>query len=121
MEVSGRNRGLSFSFLVMGPLLLLAACASDPVEPPKKDFGRPLPEGAPALVKVSLDEWPDLRPVFSDRKGALIALEESLQYFQKPSSREWFPYATADRSITHEEQVETLTRLKDALQRAQNP
>jgi len=97
-------------------LLVLGACSTpEPAAEEEKDFARPLPEGSPALVRCDPSEIPDFRPVFKDRERALEALNESLAYFGKPSSKTWFPYSTADREITHEDQVLTLEKLEEAL------
>lgn len=122
MIVSVRDRaGAAAKPAVFAALFLAASCATGESAPPAKDFARPLPEGAPALVRIDPGEWPDLRSTFTDRQGALAALEQSVEYFKKPSSRKWFPYATADRRITHADQVRTLELLKKAIERSGSP
>ena len=56
-----------------------------------------------------------MRAAFTDREQTLAALDESLAYFAKPSSHQWFPYQTNDRSITHADQIRTLEVLREAL------
>ena len=103
-------------------LLMLGACASDPeVVEEGKDFARPLPEGVPALERVTDPaQIPDMRPTFVQRDRALEALDESLAYFSKPSSTQWFPHPTNDRDITHGDQIRTLEVLRDALVRSES-
>lgn len=101
--------------------VLAGGCATGEEEAAGKDYARPLPEGAPALVRVGLEEVPDLGPLFKRREGALEALDQSLEYFAKPSSKTWFPYSTADREITHEDQVATLEALRSILEVSRSP
>lgn len=96
-------------------LLVVAGCKSEP-EPEKKDFGRALPEGAPALERVTdLSELPDLTQLHARKAGMLAALAESRAYFEKPSSQDHFPYQTADRAISHADMVATLATLEEVL------
>ena len=102
--------------------LTLGGCASTEEGPEEeKDFSRPLPEGAPALERVGRADWPDLRSAYDQRETLLMSLQESLAYFQKPSSQQWFPYETADRTVTHQDQVRTLELLHELLGKARTP
>ena len=115
----GRPAGVRCTVLV---LFFLAGCSSPEPPRPEKEYARALPEGAPALVRVrDPAEIPDLRPTFSEREAALEALDQSLEYFAKPSSRKWFPYRTEDREITHETQVRTLETLREILLQSSTP
>lgn len=99
-------------------LLVNAACA----RPRKPDYTRPLPDGARALARIHDPAGiPDLRPLFGRREGALAALQKSLDYFAKPSSKNYFPYETDDRTIRHQDQVETLIALQQVLRSATSP
>jgi membrane-bound lytic murein transglycosylase A len=85
---------------------LLAACGG------KKDYTRPLPPGEVALVKITDPERiPDFRPAFANRVGLEASIDESLSYFDKPSSQEFYPYL----DITHDRARESLLRFKEVL------
>ncbi len=75
---------------------LASGCQSGPVE---KDYDRQLPPGAPALLRVSPEHWPDITIAFAQRDPALReAMERSLAWFDLPSTRQHFPV----QNITHE-------------------
>jgi membrane-bound lytic murein transglycosylase A len=90
--------------------VLLVACAQTrPPEPPEEtDYARPLPPGAPALVRT---EPVDCREAFERREGLREALERSIEYMGKPSSRRHFPMA----GITHARCVASLRAFADLL------
>ncbi|RMG15987.1 MAG: murein transglycosylase [Planctomycetota bacterium] len=80
--------------------------------PPQKDYQRPLPAGAWALRKLSpTDRKPNLRRALADRQGLLEALERSLAYLAKPSSRAFFPVS----GIRHGHLVRSLEVFRDLL------
>ena len=74
--------------------LLMSGCAKvripEPPPPPVKDYERPLPAGMPALRKITDPaRLPDFRAAFdADREGLLTALDLSLGWFAKPSSKD---------------------------------
>ncbi|MEM7261064.1 MAG: MltA domain-containing protein [Planctomycetota bacterium] len=104
---------LSFGLLCALVLLVTTGCRSTPVT---KDYSRPLPEGVPALVKVPSELFPDVRSLHRYADSAIEAIDESLDYFSKPSSKTHFPYRTDDRMIEHEDQVVGLETLRVLLE-----
>ncbi|HYC78570.1 MAG TPA: MltA domain-containing protein, partial [Planctomycetota bacterium] len=93
--------------------VLLSGCASDePVAKAEKDYGQPVQ--GPALVRALPHEYPDFRLVWSKDPAVLAAIDESIAYFNKPSSKRWFdpPYRTADGEVSHDAQVRTLHTLR---------
>ncbi|MGE3164789.1 MAG: MltA domain-containing protein [Planctomycetota bacterium] len=99
--------------------LLLVAALCSCARPLRPDYARTLPDGAHALARIDDPaRIPDLRPLFARRDGALAALDESLDYFAKPSSQKHFPYQAGDRTIRHEDQVQTLLLLRQILENA---
>lgn len=112
-DVPRRSRRGARTVLVVLVGLVAGACSSPPPVEEEKDWARPLPPGTPALERIA--DVPDMRPAFVDREQTIAALDESLAYFAKPSSQQWFPYQTDDRSITHADQVRTLELLREAL------
>ena len=98
-------------------VLLLAGCVNvqprsgpPPAPPPPvvKDYGRELPEGQTALVKVP---WPDLTGALHDRVALAEQVERSLNYLRKASSREFFPRS----GVSHERTEESLMAFRDLL------
>lgn len=82
--------------------------------PPEKDYARPLPPGALALRKIDPSQYPDFGHGFADRAGLEEAVEHSLAYLAKPSSRRYFPYG----EITHARAVASLRRFLEVLRSA---
>jgi membrane-bound lytic murein transglycosylase A len=89
--------------------LLLASCAS---APPLKDFNSPLPEGAPALIRV-LDEgeWPDLREGWTHRDQLLVAVERSIGWTGREHAKQFFPI----EGISQAQAEASLERFRDLL------
>ena len=75
-------------------------------EPPAAPrYDRPLPPGRQALRKLTDPrEIPDFTRACSDRAGLRQAIDYSLSYLSKPSSRKFFPSG----DITHKQAVESL-------------
>lgn len=94
----------------------LTACSRRRAEP---DYGRPLPEGAPALRKVTDPaRLPDLARAFAERDEALLqALARSEEWFKKPSTLQWFPI----EGITHEQAAASVHAARALLGRAASP
>ena len=91
-------------------LLPFAACAAP-------DYGRPLPPGAPALIKVSMnDPHPDFSEGFTHRDAILPALERSIAWTKKPSSKQFFPM----EGISFERACDSLVRFKQLLTECRN-
>lgn len=111
------SRGVVLPLLIVA-LSSLAGCSTKP----PIDYARPLPPGSPALFRVTdPNQYPDFSALFQDRASALVALDESLSYFDKPSSRDHFPYRTSDRAVTHQDQVESLLLLRRLLEESRDP
>ena len=117
MVRSRASGGAGLGSVVAGLLaMMVVSCSTPPETATGKDYARALPDGAPALVRVTDPaEFPDMKAAWDDRDATLAALDESLAYFAKPSSQLWFPYKTADREIAHAEQVQTLEALRAIL------
>jgi membrane-bound lytic murein transglycosylase A len=105
----GRSRTMSrFAALNLCLLtvLALASCEQpgpkfEPYQPPSaegKDYSRPLPPGQLALRKIDPSAYPDFGPGFAERAGLEEAIQHSLAWLRKPSSRKYFPYG----EISHE-------------------
>lgn len=70
-------------------LVLAAACSSPKREP---EWGRPLPDGARALLPLGPGEpHPDFASQWERRDELLAAVELTLPWFDKPSSKSFFP------------------------------
>ena len=79
-----------------------------------KNYDRPLPPGASALVKITDPAMiPDFTPACRDRRGLAVAVARSLNYLSKPSSRTFFPVA----DISHQRVVATLEDFRELLAR----
>lgn len=89
-------------------LLVVPACKTAP-----KDYGRPLPEGAPALLPLDPGEAP---PRFAHdyyaKAEMLPALEQSIEWTKKKSSAKHFPI----EGVTQERALKSLERFKQLLQ-----
>lgn len=121
--VQQKPRAVGGVFLALVATVLLATISCRHTTPQPDDrYTRALPDGAYALTRVTDPrELPNLRylaPIDADLIGAL---DQSISYFQKPSSQQHFPYELPDRTITHEVQVESLAALRSALLRVQSP
>jgi membrane-bound lytic murein transglycosylase A len=87
-------------------LASLSACKSAP------DYGRPLPEGAPALLPLGPDDkCPDFAPQWSERADILPALDNSIAWTRKPSSKQFFPI----EGVSLERMQSSLERFRSAL------
>jgi membrane-bound lytic murein transglycosylase A len=97
--------------------LLMSGCATAraPEQPPAavKDYYRPLPAGMPALRKITDPaRLPDFRPAFdADREALLTALDVSIAWFAKPSSKKYFPV----QDISHERAAASLAAFREIL------
>ena len=93
--------------LLLGTSLLAAACKT--IEP---DYGRSLPPGWPALIEVTdVTEWPNLSSDWRHREELLPALDRSIEWFGKESSKQFFPM----EGVTHERAFASLTRFRELL------
>ena len=83
--------GLSLSVVV-----LFAGCRTK-IEP-RIEYDRPLPPGQLALRKVTdPSRIPDFAPGWRDLDGLKTAIRNSLNYLNKPSSAQFFPYGDIKR------------------------
>ncbi len=87
---------------------LLAGCSSM-----DKDYSRPLPPGQMALEKITDPAlYPDFSQGWSDKESLIAAIDYSLAYYAKPSSKKYFPYL----DISHDRAVASLHAMKELLQ-----
>lgn len=76
---------------------------------PTKDYARQLPAGELALRKITdPSQIPDYTSALSDMDGLLEAINRSLNYMAKPSSKRFYPYG----GISHEHAIRSLQELK---------
>jgi membrane-bound lytic murein transglycosylase A len=80
------------------------------------EYDRPLAPGQLALRKITNPaEIPDFTTACYNLTNLSQAIDNSLDYLNKPSSRQFYPYA----DITHEQVVKSLTAFKDLLKSGQ--
>lgn len=96
-------------------LLILAGCATEkstvePIEATGPDYSRPLPPGQPALRLVTDSaRMPEVGAAYQNRDVLLLeAIDQSVKWFEAPSSRKFFPFALPDGEVTHEQAVASL-------------
>ena len=77
----------------------------------KVNFSQPLPPGTVALAKVSPGEYPDFSTMDTDLSALRSAIDQSLEYLQTASSRQFYPYL----DITHDRAVATLRAMREIL------
>ena len=70
-----------------------------------------LPKGEMALRKIDPSQYPDFSPGYAEREGLSRAIDQSLAYLAKPSSRRFFPYL----DIGHDRAVRSLRRFRELL------
>jgi membrane-bound lytic murein transglycosylase A len=100
---------LTFACLLL--LASLTACKSAP------DYGRPLPEGAPALLPLGPDDkCPDFAPQWNDRADIMPALDNSIAWTRKPSSKQFFPI----EGVSLERMQSSLEHFRSALVESKN-
>ena len=98
--------------LVVAPLLL-GACKSA-----EKDFNKPLPPGAPALLEVrDPAEWPDLAADWDRREDLLPALDRSIAWTGTKHAQQFFPI----EGVTHARALESLERFRELLLDSRSP
>jgi membrane-bound lytic murein transglycosylase A len=97
--------------LVIGVFLTLLGACSAPA-PSRPDYQRPLAPGTDALIPLRSGEAaPDFRAQWHQRSDILPALEGSIGWANKPSSRQHFPMA----GIGHARNLASLNRFQDLL------
>lgn len=93
--------------LPLTALLALAACATYPRVRETPDYGRPLPIGADALLRLGPGEpRPDLRSTWYERAEIAPALENSLKWTRSRHAAQFFPVA----GIGHDLALRSLER-----------
>jgi membrane-bound lytic murein transglycosylase A len=93
-------------------LTALAACHAKP------EYGRPLPEGWPALLKLGPNEpWPDFAQQWHEREALLPALERSIAWTRKPHAEQFFPI----EGISHAHALSSLEAFRAALTESDGP
>lgn len=101
--------------LIVGLLVIIGSCRTVPPEPERPDleyYSQPLPPGKMALEKVDDPAlFPDFRKGFHSRDRVLLAIERSISYFKKPSSKEHFPYL----DISHSRALRSLEVFREVL------
>lgn len=84
----------------------------------KPQYDRPLPPGQLALRKIEdPSEYPDFTGGWRDLDSLKTAVRNSLSYFAKPSSKQFFPYD----QITHAQAVATLEEFLKLLDSGARP
>jgi membrane-bound lytic murein transglycosylase A len=101
----------------------LAACTPKPTGPMVgeggPDYDRPLPPGQLALRKITDPaQIPDFTAAFSNTADLRRAVERSLSYLSKPSSRNFYPYG---REISHDRVVRSLEAFLALLESGLDP
>lgn len=101
--------GLSLSAVV-----LFAGCQTKPPQVQKVEYDRPLAPGQLALRKITDPaRIPDFAPGWRDLDGLKVATRNSLNYLNKPSSAQFFPYGDIHRDCAIKT-LEALLKLADA-------
>jgi membrane-bound lytic murein transglycosylase A len=88
--------------------LILTGCLNTPKEP---EYGRPLPRGAEAMVRVDHGELPGFGHEWAMRHEIMPALEHSLEWTRRPHARTFYPQA----GIGYERALASLVRMHEIL------
>jgi membrane-bound lytic murein transglycosylase A len=97
------TRHLASLGLLLLAVVLFAGCQTKP--PEAKEYDRPLPPGQLALRQITDPaQIPDFAPGWRDLADLKTAIQQSLNYLNKPSSAQYFPYG----DIHRERVVQTL-------------
>ncbi len=106
-----KNRVLLSAALV-AIVLVAVGCQKPQARVVAPQYDRPLAPGQLALRKITNPaEIPDFTDACHNLANLSQAIDSSLNYLKKPSSRQFFPYA----DITHEQVVRSLTAFNDLL------
>jgi membrane-bound lytic murein transglycosylase A len=98
---------------VLAGLACLTGCKAAKSGKGRPDYGRPLADGAPALLLLEPGEpRPDWSADFENRAEILTALEHSLFYLRRPIAKKYYPQA----GIDHETAWLSLERFRELLQ-----
>ena len=111
MELRMKSRIVLFTLLFA---LVLCGCKSRMREEIKTPYDRPLPPGQDALRKITNPhEIPDFTIACLDLTDLRTSITNSLNYIQKPSSRNFFPCGQITHSRT-EESLKAFAQLLDS-------
>jgi len=103
------------STIVATLLLALTACKSDPPKEEKKDYWKELPPGEMALVKVTDPKLiPDFTKGFGDREALVASMDESINWFMKDSTKQYYPYLDVD----HDRALASLVVFREIVMRS---
>lgn len=113
------------SLLCVGLAIVMAATVGCPPEPPKPsppveqtNWDWAPPPGEMALFKLTdPSQFPDFSEGYHHKGGLEQAAMNSLEYLDKPSSRQFFPYL----DITHERAVQSVQAFLEVLREARSP
>ncbi len=99
-----------FIYVFFGFMILICGCRK-PLA--KLQYDKPLPPGELALRKITNpDDIPDFTDGCYNIAGVQKAIDNSLNYLSKPSSKRFFPYG----DITHQHAVESLKAFKQLIE-----
>ena len=113
---------LSVNYRLIAILILFCsvnflACVSDDTNIGAKNYSRPLGPGENALELVTDPAlYPNFQLMWSDQRGLAEAIEHSLNYMKKPSSKTHYPLM----QFEHEHVVQSLLFMKGLLGSAQS-
>ncbi len=98
---------------MLRPLLacLAFAVCGCATQAPVKEYTRPLPTGASALVLVPQDQWPELGAALGNPESLRQAVVHSLEFLSRPSSQQRFPVA----GVSHERMQRSLQSFLELL------
>jgi membrane-bound lytic murein transglycosylase A len=92
-------------YLLLSAATVIIGCKAPLKEAIKPPYDKPLMPGQPALRKITNpDEIPDFSMACFELEGLKPAIEKSLDYLKKPSSKGFFPVS----GITHQMAVDSL-------------
>ena len=91
--------------VLLAAMIVISGCS----KPEKKQYDRPLAPGELALRKITdPSRMPDLTWACYDLYRLAATIDNSLAYFDKPSSKNYFPYG----QISYEKAVDSLKAIK---------
>lgn len=105
--------------IVSALIVAMAALVVGGCKPPeKKDYSRPLPQGAYALRKIAPENYPDFTLGFpANREKLVTSVDWSLDYLAHKSSQNYFPI----QGLTHDQAVTSLQAFRQLALTAQTP
>ncbi|MHC4247286.1 MAG: MltA domain-containing protein, partial [Planctomycetota bacterium] len=113
------SRRFPINLCLAATVIGLGGIGCAPEASSKPEYDRPLPSGGHALRPVASGAMPDLEKAWQRRDtGLLDALDRSIGWFEMPSSRRRYPYATTDGEITHEDAQRSVKRFRTILETA---